>query len=106
MCLSALMGFCFDSDCQMADQVEVMKGINRKPGVSYAVLTPNLKGFQAAVSLKYYIIHSQTHVFEDTHTHTRQQISTCLVFIPCRWRREPRRYPYLVLHLSCLVKRT
>ncbi|XP_062325809.1 hydroxymethylglutaryl-CoA lyase, mitochondrial isoform X1 [Osmerus eperlanus] len=34
---------------QMADQVEVMKGINRKPGVSYPVLTPNLKGFQAAV---------------------------------------------------------
>ncbi|KAL6105778.1 hmgcl [Pungitius sinensis] len=34
---------------QMADQVEVMKGIVRKPGVSYPVLTPNLKGFQAAV---------------------------------------------------------
>ncbi|XP_056152000.1 hydroxymethylglutaryl-CoA lyase, mitochondrial [Lampris incognitus] len=34
---------------QMADQVEVMKGIHRKPGVSYPVLTPNLKGFQAAV---------------------------------------------------------
>lgn len=35
---------------QMADQVEVMKGIIKKPGVSYPVLTPNLKGFQAAVS--------------------------------------------------------
>jgi len=35
----------------MADQLEVMKGIKRKPGVSYPVLTPNLKGFQAAVSL-------------------------------------------------------
>ncbi|XP_051942463.1 hydroxymethylglutaryl-CoA lyase, mitochondrial [Hippocampus zosterae] len=34
---------------QMADQVEVLKGIYRKPGVSYPVLTPNLKGFQAAV---------------------------------------------------------
>ncbi|KAM3871020.1 hydroxymethylglutaryl-CoA lyase, mitochondrial [Diretmus argenteus] len=34
---------------QMADQVEVMKGIRRKPGVSYPVLTPNIKGFQAAV---------------------------------------------------------
>lgn len=34
---------------QMADQVEVMKGIQRKHGVSYPVLTPNLKGFQAAV---------------------------------------------------------
>ncbi|KAI1894981.1 hypothetical protein AGOR_G00101260 [Albula goreensis] len=34
---------------QMADQVEVMKGIHRRPGVIYPVLTPNLKGFQAAV---------------------------------------------------------
>ncbi|KAM6912974.1 hydroxymethylglutaryl-CoA lyase, mitochondrial [Xenentodon cancila] len=34
---------------QMADQVEVMKGICKKPGVSYPVLTPNLKGFQAAI---------------------------------------------------------
>ncbi|XP_058471493.1 hydroxymethylglutaryl-CoA lyase, mitochondrial [Solea solea] len=34
---------------QMADQVEVMKGICRKPGVSYPVLTPNLKGFQTAL---------------------------------------------------------
>ena len=35
----------------MADQMEVMKGICKKPGVSYPVLTPNLKGFQAAVSV-------------------------------------------------------
>uniref|UniRef100_A0A1A8S3K7 hydroxymethylglutaryl-CoA lyase n=3 Tax=Nothobranchius TaxID=28779 RepID=A0A1A8S3K7_9TELE len=34
---------------QMVDQVEVMKGIKKKPGVSYPVLTPNLRGFQAAV---------------------------------------------------------
>ncbi|XP_010877513.1 hydroxymethylglutaryl-CoA lyase, mitochondrial [Esox lucius] len=34
---------------QMADQVEVMKGIRRRPGVAYPVLTPNLKGFQEAV---------------------------------------------------------
>ncbi|KAL4624112.1 hydroxymethylglutaryl-CoA lyase, mitochondrial isoform X1 [Arapaima gigas] len=34
---------------QMADQVEVMRGICRQPGVVYPVLTPNLKGFQAAV---------------------------------------------------------
>lgn len=40
---------------QMADQVEVMKGIGRKPGVSYPVLTPNLKGFQAAVSVTHHI---------------------------------------------------
>ncbi|CAL1574895.1 unnamed protein product [Knipowitschia caucasica] len=34
---------------QMADQMEVMSGICRKPGVTYPVLTPNLKGFQAAM---------------------------------------------------------
>jgi len=34
---------------QMADHTEVMQGINKLPGVSYPVLTPNLKGFQAAV---------------------------------------------------------
>jgi hydroxymethylglutaryl-CoA lyase len=33
---------------QMADHTEVLQGIRRKPGVSYPVLTPNLKGFQAA----------------------------------------------------------
>ena len=33
---------------QMADHTEVLEGIHRKPGVSYPVLTPNLKGFQAA----------------------------------------------------------
>jgi hydroxymethylglutaryl-CoA lyase len=32
----------------MADHVEVLERIRRKPGVSYPVLTPNLKGFQAA----------------------------------------------------------
>ncbi|NP_001185646.1 hydroxymethylglutaryl-CoA lyase, mitochondrial isoform 4 [Gallus gallus] len=35
---------------QMADHAEVMQGINKLPGVSYPVLTPNLKGFQAAVA--------------------------------------------------------
>ena len=34
---------------QMADAAEVMAGIRRKPGVRYSVLTPNLKGFEAAV---------------------------------------------------------
>ena len=33
---------------QMADHTEVLAGIRRKPGVSYPVLTPNLKGFEAA----------------------------------------------------------
>ena len=34
---------------QMADAAEVMAGITRKPGVRYSVLTPNMKGFEAAL---------------------------------------------------------
>jgi hydroxymethylglutaryl-CoA lyase len=33
---------------QMADAAEVMAGIRRVPGVAYAALTPNLKGYAAA----------------------------------------------------------
>jgi hydroxymethylglutaryl-CoA lyase len=33
---------------QMADHIEVLERIRRKPGVDYPVLTPNLKGFEAA----------------------------------------------------------
>ncbi|HWI81051.1 hydroxymethylglutaryl-CoA lyase [Ramlibacter sp.] len=33
---------------QMADAAEVMAGIERRPGVRYSVLTPNMKGFEAA----------------------------------------------------------
>ena len=35
----------------MADQSEVMKLIKQKPGVSYPVLTPNLKGFESALAV-------------------------------------------------------
>ena len=35
---------------QMADNHEVMAGVQRQPGVRYAVLTPNLKGFEAALA--------------------------------------------------------
>ncbi|XP_006777620.1 PREDICTED: hydroxymethylglutaryl-CoA lyase, mitochondrial isoform X2 [Myotis davidii] len=35
---------------QMADHVEVLKGIQKFPGINYPVLTPNFKGFQAAVA--------------------------------------------------------
>jgi len=35
---------------QMADHTEVLEGIRRKPGVAYPVLTPNLKGFEAALA--------------------------------------------------------
>lgn len=35
---------------QMADAAEVLARIRRKPGVRYPVLTPNLKGFEAALA--------------------------------------------------------
>ena len=34
---------------QMADNALVMAGVQRQPGVRYSVLTPNLKGFEAAL---------------------------------------------------------
>ena len=34
---------------QMADAAEVMAGIERRPGVRYSVLTPNMKGLEAAL---------------------------------------------------------
>ena len=33
---------------QMADHAEVMAGIEKKPGVAYPVLVPNMRGFEAA----------------------------------------------------------
>ncbi|WBU53827.1 hydroxymethylglutaryl-CoA lyase [Paracoccus sp. SCSIO 75233] len=33
---------------QMGDAAEVMAGITRGPGISYAVLTPNMKGYEGA----------------------------------------------------------
>lgn len=35
---------------QMADNAEVMAGLQRKAGVRYSVLTPNLQGFEAALA--------------------------------------------------------
>jgi hydroxymethylglutaryl-CoA lyase len=35
---------------QMADNAEVMHGIRRNPRVTYSVLTPNMKGFEAAIA--------------------------------------------------------
>ena len=37
---------------QMASSVEVMAGIQRKSGVIYSALTPNLKGFEAALAAR------------------------------------------------------
>lgn len=35
---------------QMADNAQIMAGIHRRPGVSYPVLVPNMKGFEAALA--------------------------------------------------------
>jgi hydroxymethylglutaryl-CoA lyase len=37
---------------QMADAAQVMAGIRRAEGVRYPVLTPNMKGFEAALAAK------------------------------------------------------
>ncbi|MEO4043391.1 hydroxymethylglutaryl-CoA lyase [Hoeflea sp. CAU 1731] len=37
---------------QLADAANVMAGIQRRDGVRYAVLTPNMKGFEAAVDAR------------------------------------------------------
>ncbi|MCB1387248.1 MAG: hydroxymethylglutaryl-CoA lyase [Nitratireductor sp.] len=37
---------------QMADNAQVMAGIRRAAGISYAVLTPNLRGYEAARAAK------------------------------------------------------
>lgn len=34
---------------QMADSAQVLRSIDKKPGVSYSVLVPNMQGFKAAV---------------------------------------------------------
>ncbi|WP_375259150.1 hydroxymethylglutaryl-CoA lyase [Citreimonas sp.] len=37
---------------QMADSAEVLAGIRRAPGVSYAALTPNMKGLERAIEAR------------------------------------------------------
>ncbi len=37
---------------QMADSADVLAGINRAAGVTYAALTPNMRGFEGAVSAR------------------------------------------------------
>ena len=37
---------------QMADSAEVLAGITRVPGVSYAALTPNMKGLERAIAAR------------------------------------------------------
>lgn len=37
---------------QMADSAELMRRIRRRPGITYSVLTPNMKGFEGALEAK------------------------------------------------------
>lgn len=40
----------------MSDQIDVVNGIQRLPGVSYPVLVPNLIGFNNAVDFSFFSI--------------------------------------------------
>lgn len=40
----------------MADNEAVLEGIERRPGVTYSTLTPNIKGFHNAVSRVRFIL--------------------------------------------------
>ena len=61
----------------MGDHVTIMSNIQKKPGVSYPVLTPNLKGFEAAVRKASHALVvapwllrlSQNHVYSPRHHH-------------------------------------
>lgn len=48
----------------MADHKEVMRGIERYPGVQYPVLTPNLQGFHSAVSAFISVFHIYLIMFQ------------------------------------------
>lgn len=48
---------------QMADNAEVLRGIQRLDGVSYPVLTPNLKGFESAVRIMFALECALIHTF-------------------------------------------
>lgn len=50
----------------MADHKEVMRGIERHPGVQYPVLTPNLQGFHSAVSAFIGVVHIYLFYVSDT----------------------------------------
>lgn len=45
--------YVFPPFTQMADHTDVLRGIQRAPRVQYPVLTPNMQGFQDAVSIHF-----------------------------------------------------
>ena len=66
----------------MGDHAEVLKGIEKHPGVSYPVLTPNLEGLEGAVG----------HIVTDAACVGNVQ-PRVLCF--CRWLRVLRKWPFL-----------
>lgn len=56
----------------LADQVEVAKGIKRVPGVSYAALVPNMKGYEQALACK---VDEVAFVLAASQTHNRKNIN-------------------------------
>ena len=64
---------------QMADSAKVMAGIKRWSGVSYSVLTPNMRGFERALAVKaeeiaIFTAASETFVNRNTNCSIRESI--------------------------------
>lgn len=49
---------------QLADGTEVLKTVDRKPGVSFPVLVPNLKGLNAAVRTHQHIFLLKPYLYQ------------------------------------------
>jgi len=49
----------------MADHKEVIQGIKKRSDVTFTALTPNLKGFQSAVSSSFHMLDTQLHTLLD-----------------------------------------
>ena len=69
---------------QMADQKEVMKGLIRRPGVSYSVLTPNLKGLEAAMEcdakeIAIFAAASETFSKKNINATIAESLGTCVL---------------------------
>ena len=83
---------------QMADQAEVMCGLQRHPGVIYPVLTPKLKGFEAAVAA------GAAEVADAARRHgikVRGYVS-CVVACPCDGPIAPSQVAHVAARLHAL----
>ena len=64
----------------LADQVEVARGISRRPGVAYAALVPNMKGYEGAKStgmgeIAFVLAASDTHNRKNINAGTEEALS-------------------------------